>query len=287
MSVSVEQRHVDSYHEQGYCIFEGLIPGSLMPDLRKTAERAREITHKLHGPQAQRLGRIDEHLDEAELRSILEFHALPELHAALDRVLSPEYRPPAGALTNILFEPKNTPYCGAWHRDWRDNIRDCDLQGWLDEFFNPEFFNQVNCPLYEDSCTWIVPGSHLRGDTEAERSMFPELPIPALSWPEETDHATIERDCLAHCEAMPGAMQAHLGPGDYMLYHSSMWHLGSYSPTKKRATLHEHASPPSYYEWCDAQIAAVHKRRAAGIPWDPSAIRHLPGPGIRWIDRSG
>jgi ectoine hydroxylase-related dioxygenase (phytanoyl-CoA dioxygenase family) len=276
MSFFAEQRHVDSYREQGYCVFEGLIPPSLITDLRKTSERAREIAHQLFGPQAQRLPRIDSHLDDAELHSVFDFHSLPELHAALDIVLSPAHRPPEGALTNILFEPKHTPYCVSWHRDWRDNIPHCDLHEWLDEFHNPEFFNQVNCPLYEDSCTWIVPGSHVRGDSAAECAAFPELPVPPLRWPEDTAPASLERDCLAHCEAMPGAIQACLGVGDYMLYRSSMWHLGSYSPKKKRATLHEHASPPSYYEWCDKRFAGLEGRREAGLPWDPAAIRHLP-----------
>jgi hypothetical protein len=71
-----------------------------------------------------------------------------------------------------------------------------------------------------------------------------------------------------------------------MLYRSSMWHLGTYSPTRKRATLHEHASPPSYYEWCDTMVAEGDARRAAGEPWEPAAIRHLPAPGAGQIDHT-
>ena len=43
---------------------------------------------------------------------------------------------------------------------------------------DPLWFNQINCPLYEDNCTWFVPGSHLRDDFPAETAAA-EAPLPA------------------------------------------------------------------------------------------------------------
>lgn len=279
MGFSVEQRHVDSFREHGFCVFEKLVPESLIGELRKTAEKAREVAHSIHDSQAQRLAKISEHLDEATLRPVLDYQALPELHAALDAVLVPGCRPTRDASIAILFEPAEKSWCTPWHRDWRDNMPSCNLQTWVDEFFNPKFFNQVNCPLYDDHCTWIVPGSHLRGDTEEERTAFPDVPVQWVSSPKGADNARIERDCLEHCRTMPGAMQACLAAGDYMLYRNTLWHLGTYSPDCKRATLHDHAAPPAYFDWSQAMVDEGDARRAAGLPWEPAAIRHLPPPG--------
>ena len=35
-----------------------------------------------------------------------------------------------------------------------------------------------NCALYEDTSTWVVPGSHLRHNLPREKERFPTRPIP-------------------------------------------------------------------------------------------------------------
>ena len=65
-----------------------------------------------------------------------------------------------------------------WHRDWRDNVRGLRLAEWDRVMLDMTLFNQINCALYDDPCTWVVPGSHLRRDTPAEAQRFPTRPVP-------------------------------------------------------------------------------------------------------------
>ncbi len=110
------------------------------------------------------------------------------------------------------------------------------------------YFNQLNCALYQDNSTWVVPGSHLRGDLPRERAAFPIRPIPDLRLDGMTDEER-ERACLEYCQSMPGAVCLHLNAGDFALYRNTLWHLGSYVPYGKRATLHDVVDTPEFIEW--------------------------------------
>ena len=110
------------------------------------------------------------------------------------------------------------------------------------------FFNQVNCALYADSCTWFVPGSHLRSfDLPGERQSTGDEVMSKP--PAELSPATAERFYLDHCEAMPGAVQVHLGPGDFMIYRNLAWHTGLYVPYQQRATIHDIVSYATRGDW--------------------------------------
>ena len=55
MPFQFTEKHIADYHTLGYTIFQDIIPTSLLTDLRRVADKAREITRKVTGPQAQRL----------------------------------------------------------------------------------------------------------------------------------------------------------------------------------------------------------------------------------------
>ncbi len=109
-------------------------------------------------------------------------------------------------------------------------------------------WNQVNCPLYEDTSTWYVPGSFKRvHNSEAELRVYASSSQEEL-WDEKRQRTDEELElfCLRYCEAMPGAIQLVLNPGDFGLYRNVGWHLGNYVPYRKRMTLHTHCFTEAY-----------------------------------------
>ena len=59
---------VNEYLSQGYLILRGIVPPSLLRDLRLEAEKARELAHKLNGPQTQRIQPLSTYGDDLDLR---------------------------------------------------------------------------------------------------------------------------------------------------------------------------------------------------------------------------
>jgi len=145
-----------------------ICPPAISGDLRRVTDRAREIARETHGPQAQRLQPGFAH--DLDPQPFEDFGALPPLRDAIDRVLSPRHVFGTRALLGVLIEPAEPPWCTKWHRDWRDNAPGLDVAAWETVFHDPNYFNQLNCALYQDSSTWVVPGSHLRDDLPRERA---------------------------------------------------------------------------------------------------------------------
>ena len=262
MEFQVSDKHIEAYYMLGYTIFRKILPPSLIRDLRRVSDRARAIAREKGGPQVQRLQPVAN--DDLDQQSFIDYAELPELVDAIAKVLTPRHRHGNRDHFGILFEPSEMPYCTPWHRDWRDNIAGLKLSMWDEVFNDINFFNQINCALYEDSSTWIIPGSHLRRDLPAEIERFPDRPIPRLELHGQFAEAR-ESLCLEYCRSMPGAVQLHLEAGDFALYRNTLWHLGAYVPYRKRATLHDSAWTPEYEVWCEKATAEARKRREAGI----------------------
>ncbi|KAI0968245.1 phytanoyl-dioxygenase family protein [Xylaria arbuscula] len=73
---------------------------------------------------------------------------------------------------------------------------------------------QWNLPLYPDDSLIVVPGSHVRVRTPAERAAAPKEPD------------------------MPGQIAVQLNPGDIVFYDNNILHRGVYSADKERMSLH-------------------------------------------------
>lgn len=254
MGFRITEEDVRQYREQGYFVIRGVIPASLLGDLRREARKARELAYRLHGPQSQRLSPLGDHTAALDLAPFRDFNAIAGLHEAVRQLTSPRHV--LGTVENItiLFQPRDRPWSTEWHRDWRDHVLEAEFQAevgdaWWQEIANsPDFFNQINCPLFEDTSTWYVPGSHRRiTNTAAEMAVFHSSTQEELR--DEGHRRTneeLELFCLRYCQAMPGAVQAVLNPGDFMLYRNLGWHLGNYVPYRERLTLHTHAVTPEF-----------------------------------------
>lgn len=262
MAFTWSEQHIEQYHLNGFTVFPGILPPSLIADLRRVTDRARELAREASGDQAQRLQPLSkyEQLDQQPLK---DYSELPALAEAVTRTLGPGFRHSNLDVMGVLLEPAQRPWCTQWHRDWRDNMPGLDLERWETDFRDPLLFNQVNCALYDDGSTWAVPGSHLRHDLPREIARFPDRPIerPDVS---ALNPVEAERVCRDYVVSMPGAQQLRLAAGDYALYRNSLWHIGNYVPYAKRATLHDSADTPTFAAWRDEQIAAAAKRREAG-----------------------
>ena len=261
MPFVLTDRHIEEFHTLGYTVFEQILPPSLIADLRRVTDEARDLAREQSGPQTQRLQPVaDFDLDQ---QPFIDYGSLPELVDAIHGVLSPAHNHGDLDHLGVLLEPADLPYCTHWHRDWRDNIYGLDLERWEKDYRDPNLFNQVNCALYEDSCTWVVPGSHLRRDLPQEVARFPDRPIDG---PELENRSLEEREqcCLEYVLSMPGARQLHLAAGDFCLYRSILWHIGNYVPYRRRATIHDAAYTDAFMEWMQREITAANERVAAG-----------------------
>jgi ectoine hydroxylase-related dioxygenase (phytanoyl-CoA dioxygenase family) len=262
MAFHFSDRHIAEYHSRGYTVFEQILPPSLLADLRRVSDQARQLARRERGVQTQRLQPVGAH--DIDQQSFADYTELPELNDAIVRLLSPAHHHGGTEFMGILFEPAETPYCTQWHRDWRDNASGLPLQMWDEFFADLRYFNQVNCALYDDSSTWVVPGSHLRRDLPGEAARFPERPIakPEL---DGLSYEQCERVCLEYCRSMPGAVQLHLNAGDFALYRNTLWHIGNYVPYRKRATLHDSVDTAEFAAWRQRAQKIMQQRRAAGI----------------------
>lgn len=252
MSFRFSERHIDEYRNDGYTVFRKILPPSLVTDLRRVTDVAREMARAQGGAQTQRTPVIAK-LD-IDKKPFEDYRDLPPLRDAIARVLSPQHAIGNFEWMSVLLEPADQPYCMRWHRDARQFFTDDEWHRLLD---NTKMGSQINCPLYEDTCTWFVPGSHRRENTPEEdailppregRQLMPNAPNPCKQM-EGWSNEERERACLEYCESMPGAVRLVLDAGDLALYRPLGWHLGNYVPYRKRATVHDGAFTPQTTEW--------------------------------------
>ena len=243
MSFTFTEKQITDYHTHGCTVFRAILPPSLIRDLRRVTERARELARAEKGPQTQRLQPVASY--DLDRRPFRDYAELPALRDAIFRVLTPRHDHANLEILGILLEPAERPWCTDWHRDWRDHMPEEVFEAefredWDRQTFDVDYMNQVNCALYEDGSTWFVPGSHYRQEnTDLEVAAARSVDKGELRRsPDRTDEEQ-ERACLDYCRGMPGATQLRLDAGDFAIYRASAWHLGNYVPYRRRATLHD------------------------------------------------
>ena len=265
------EKHIEEFKTQGFTVFRNIVPPTLIDELREECDKAATQVRARDGANTQRFQPVSAF--KVNLKPFEEFGNLPEVHDAISRIFDFPFETSGVDMLGVLLEPAQDPYCTQWHRDWRDNIQGLDLDAWNAQYQNRELFNQVNCALYEDSCTWVVPGSHLRHDTDEEVARFPTRPVESPQL-EGLSAAQRERACLEYCQSLPGATRLYLDAGDYCLYRNTLWHLGNYIPYRKRATLHDGVFTQAFRDWFATQPQIASERRMQGITWEnPNGAR--------------
>ncbi len=234
---------IEQYLKEGYLVFRRIIPPALLRDLRQEADKARVLAHRLNGPQTQRIQPLDKYGHEIDLQPFRDYAGLDALRDAVTRLLGPGYTHAHLNIMGLLVEPAERPWHCGWHRDGVVEVppeaRDDEVKAFMMDIWQDlRFYNQVNCAIYADSCTWFVPGSHLRqADLPGEHQSTdsPAMRNASEKMPDEE----AEQMYFEHCHSMPGAIPVHLGPGDFMIYRNLGWHTGLYLPYQPRATIHD------------------------------------------------
>jgi hypothetical protein len=267
------QSMIDEYLTRGYVIFRGIVPPSLLRDLRAQADQARGLAHELRGPQAQRIQPLYRYSDRIDFKPFQDYLELPELRDAVERLLGAGFCHGTREVLGLLVEPQDRPWNHGWHRDSVVEVppeaSDEIVRAKLAEiWYDRTHFNQVNCALYNDSSTWYVPGSHLRQwDLPGEVQTSHRYTDRLKTMVQDLSTAEAERLLLEHCRQFPGAVQTHLGPGDYMIYRNHAWHCGNYVTYQPRATLHDtvryHVDDGWREQWAQVKQQAVARAGAA------------------------
>jgi hypothetical protein len=282
------ERHRRDYATDGLTIIDGAIPGDLLRDLRIEAEKLRAIAtreRKVDGGRRPAHG-CTGYAEQGVDNSVFErFRQLPRLRQVIHHVLGPDFE--VREFITMLFEG-DCPRVQAFHRDPPHGVQP-GTELWDSLIPRLELFNQFNAALYDDGSFWVVPGSHVRGDTaeeqrvgggwirmqdellarmgvsswdslddEGRRRLGEELedafPVPGRAGLEDGEY---EAQALAYARSMPGARRVMLGAGDIAFYRQCGWHLGYYLPYHRRATLHGHARSPQVEEtWKQVESAA-------------------------------
>lgn len=253
---------IQQYATQGFVVLRKVIPPALLRDLRVEAGKALTIARQTRGVNAQRLQPIAEHA-EINQKPFDDYAHLPAILDAVRAIIGADAWIGGPQRMGILFEPAERPWATAWHRDFGPFQARVEIDTFRKLRVNPRYFHQVNCALYEDTCTWYVPGSHLRDDFDAELVVAKDSPWQIGMDMTEAGMEEVERYCINYVQSMPRAICLVLEAGDFALYRNHGWHLGNYVPYKRRATMHDSAWTP---EW-----KAAFEKWGEGGKMEPAA----------------
>lgn len=227
--------------EEGYLVLREVVPPEELNALRESYEflvsRQREIWAKERAPDEPPGGVWENsaqprlHLSREPLASLVDEKTASAVeiwaHENTQGVSSELLGVGDAGVTEMMLmcNPVRERGPAAWHRDHHP-IDTAPLQGYIDDIVEagPRYV-QWNLSLYDDNVLWVIPGSHLRVNTEAENQQLLADPRAPL----------------------PGGVQTHLNAGDGVVYILPILHWGSnYSP-KMRRTIHGGFSEFTFY----------------------------------------
>ena len=220
----------DRFLEQGFAVLRDVVPPDELDELRSAAEllvdRQREIWARERGAEdppggeweMSRQPRLSlttrpEIVDEKSA-GFVEFWLHDNTLGVSSRLLD---MPHAACTTMLMMcSPVKDHGPAGWHRDTFP-VDLGPLQGMTEDILeNGPRYVQWNIALYDDDVLWVVPGSHVRFNTEDEQ-------------------AQLNRDRTV---PLPHAVQTHLKAGDGVVYITPILHWGSNYSTRLRRTLH-------------------------------------------------
>ncbi|EPQ53304.1 hypothetical protein GLOTRDRAFT_79428 [Gloeophyllum trabeum ATCC 11539] len=231
--VPLPTRLRQQYAEQGFVIIPGLIPPSSFAELQQAAERAIERTRKGSWPHRRVVGKQFPPYDSANPdswgvqhvmhpdlgeKAFARWYTSEEVRAVVRELLGCEDENLQMELFNMLINPTEHDFALRWHRDdVKENATEEEEREALGIW---HYGVQWNTALYDDSCLYVVPGSHKTPRTPEQRkhSSTSEAPKDPMD--------------------MPGAIQVTIKAGETVFYNSNILHCATYSRAQQRATLH-------------------------------------------------
>ncbi|MCC7264590.1 MAG: phytanoyl-CoA dioxygenase family protein [Candidatus Latescibacteria bacterium] len=252
------------FRQHGYVVLRNVVPPAQLAGLRDCFEtlvdKQRQVWAQRRGPNDPPGG-----VWETSAQPRLLFNEVIDTPTAAaadfclhDHTLGVSRRlmgTPEAALTAmfLMCNPVRDHGPAAWHRDVGPG-HPAPIDG-LTEYirlFGPAYV-QWNIALWEDSVLWVVPGSHLRRNTEAEaRQLAADPKVP-----------------------LPGGLQVELGPGDGVAYTIPILHWGSNYSAKRRRIVHL-----GYRAFGGEALSYVHWRH-----WDGDFVPQLSAPAQQAFTR--
>ncbi|TFK51567.1 hypothetical protein OE88DRAFT_1735447 [Heliocybe sulcata] len=233
VALPASSRLRQQYEEQGYVIIPGLIANEEFEALREAAERTVERTRsgawpyrRVVGKQFPPYGNDDpdswgvQHVMHPDLGepAFAKWYTSEGLTGVVQELLECPQENLQMELFNMLINPEKHNFALRWHRDdVKETATEEEEYNALDVW---HYGVQWNTALYEDSCLYVVPGSHRTPRTPEQRkhSSTSEAPKDPMN--------------------MPGAIQVTIKAGESVFYNSNILHCATYDYSRKRATLH-------------------------------------------------
>ncbi|KZS95274.1 hypothetical protein SISNIDRAFT_452631 [Sistotremastrum niveocremeum HHB9708] len=220
------------YLEDGYVILRNLVSEQEMKDLTEACTRAEVLVREAGWPFRRSVGKqFPPYSDEPDSWGIqhvmhpalgepafARWYSSDAICDVAKELLGCSEEDLQMELFNILINPERHDFALRWHRD--DVKEDASESEEVVALNVSQYGIQWNTALYDDDCLFVVPGSHIMPRTAAQRVQSLSLDPP--------------KDPLA----MPGAIKVALKAGETVFYNQNILHCATYSPSKKRATLH-------------------------------------------------
>ena len=255
------------FDENGYAILRGVLHGDELATIQR--ETRRLIDEILDGgPAAERcllgpegtpyyLTYLHANPNDFSLRLL----AHPFVGDLLTRMVGPDFVP---LWESLVFKLPGNGSSVPWHRD--------DWPAGDERIFNIDLYPDRS--TVENSCVWVVPGSH--------------------KWDDATAREWIARGQSDF--ALPGAVPAEVEPGDVLLHHVKVLHgsTANASQSLRRVIYFDNraAGWNERYRWFDRDVIekrcrlyqyALSERRAHPYPSDDEAYAYAPPDGLpRW-----
>jgi hypothetical protein len=253
----------DQFLEDGFVILRNVIPPDKLDSVRKAyeilVERKKEIWARERGPDDPPGGNWEKaaqpRVQLAQLVDRIDAETAPAVDIWLDEntqgVSSKLLGVEDAAVTtmSMMCNPvrdHGTADHRGWHRDFYPPYC-APLQSYAEDIVeNGPRYIQWNLPLYDDDVLWVVPGSHIRFNTEEEDMQLNEdSRVP-----------------------LPDAVQTDLKAGDGVAYILPILHWGSRYDANLRRTIHGGFSLYTYYEDLSFLNRLSEKTRNSFERWD-------------------
>ena len=235
---------LQTLHQQGYILLPSLIPPSTLQKLRTAATNITTLSRTGAWPHVRTVGKQfppwdstlvasgqtgiwgvqhllhpDLPVSEEDRGEFVKVYFGREVLGVVEGLVGGEEGGMVMELMNMLVRPDGEGFELAWHRDdvpasateeeERERLRPKGggEEGWYGHA-------QWNLALWDDDALIVVPGSHARPRTEAERAAGP------------------------YQDPLEGQVRVALKAGDVVFYDNNILHRGVYDAGKERMTLH-------------------------------------------------
>ena len=189
----------EQFLEQGYLILRNVVPPNELEGLRKSyeilVERQRAIWARDRAlgdppggvwessPQPRLIlnpaGKNGSPLIDHETASAVEFWLHENTQGASSQLM--DVNDAAVTEMFLMCNPVRDRGPANWHRDIHP-IDTAPLMGYIEDIKeNGPSYVQWNIPLYDDEVLWVVPGSHIRLNTEEENCQLLDNPCTRYS----------------------------------------------------------------------------------------------------------